>query len=280
MNPGRSAETMTCLPSSADSSRIAASVVVARGGAADQLDERHDGHRAEEVHAHEAGTARLGDRGSEAVDRDRARVRGEDRRGGRLGVETPPEVRLDVEVLEDRLDDEIGAGRPRTGRPSPGHDPGSRPARPVRACPSATARSRLAAIRSRPASARPRSGSIQRRRACRSPRGPGAMPWPIRPAPATKTRSIGIGRSLRGRRHEPLPRCNRRPPNSRTLPEQGRDGRDEERRPVAGRLGRAGRALPATARRPRRRTAPPSRRPRHAHRAATPRRPARGSRAS
>ena len=62
--------------------------------------------------------------------------------------------------------------------------------------PFATARSRLPAIRSRPASARARSGSY---RATCLPIAAWtwAMPWPMSPAPATKTRSMLIARAPR-----------------------------------------------------------------------------------
>ncbi len=57
--------------------------------------------------------------------------------------------------------------------------------------PLATERSRLPSIRVRPASARERSGSYRTTvlpiAACTC-----AMPWPMRPAPATKTRSIVV----------------------------------------------------------------------------------------
>ena len=53
MNPGRSAETMTCLPSSADELADRGRGRVRRRGAADELDERHDRHGAEEVHPDE-----------------------------------------------------------------------------------------------------------------------------------------------------------------------------------------------------------------------------------
>ena len=119
MNPGRSADTMTCLPSSA--ARLAdrrLGLVVGRA-AADELDQRHDRHRAEEVHADEPGRARLADGRGERVDRDRRRVRGEDRgRPGRCRRGRAHSVALDVEVLEHRLDHEVGVARRRRGRRS------------------------------------------------------------------------------------------------------------------------------------------------------------------
>ncbi len=68
---------------------------VVRVTAADQLDERHDRHRAEEMHPDEAASVLASDRLGEPVDRDRRRVRREDR--GRRGdaVDLAPEGRLD-----------------------------------------------------------------------------------------------------------------------------------------------------------------------------------------
>ena len=112
--------------------------------------------------------------------------------GGAIGVELAPERALDRHVLEDGLDDEVGlggasqvVGRARSARAS--RRAPRRSSRPL-----ATARSRLPAIRSRPASARARSGSY-RTTAGRSAACTWAMPWPISPAPATKTRSIELG---------------------------------------------------------------------------------------
>ena len=45
MNPGRSADTMTCLPSSPARSRMAATVASSVVARADELDERHDRDR-------------------------------------------------------------------------------------------------------------------------------------------------------------------------------------------------------------------------------------------
>ena len=51
---------------------------------------------------------------AQAVDRDRARVRGEDRAGRRdAGRARDQSAALDLEVLEDRLDDEVGVARRR-----------------------------------------------------------------------------------------------------------------------------------------------------------------------
>ena len=78
--------------------------------ATDELDERHDRHRAEEVHADERGVARGPGGFGEAMDGDRAGVRGEDRPGARDAVHLAPQGLLHVDVLEHRLDDEIGIG--------------------------------------------------------------------------------------------------------------------------------------------------------------------------
>ena len=67
--------------------------------------------------------ARRGDRLGQPVDRDRARVRGEDRAGRRdAGRARAHSARLDGEVLEDRLDDEVRVGG-RAPRSSVGDDP-------------------------------------------------------------------------------------------------------------------------------------------------------------
>ena len=65
---------------------------------------------------------RLADGRGQRVDRDRARVRGEDRAVRRPPVELRPEAALDLEVLEDRLDDEPGGGG--VGRVGRRADPG------------------------------------------------------------------------------------------------------------------------------------------------------------
>jgi hypothetical protein len=62
------------------------------------------------MHADEARTPLRGDSLGQLVDRDRARVRGEDRAGRSEPIDLAPEDALDLEVLEDRLDDEAGSG--------------------------------------------------------------------------------------------------------------------------------------------------------------------------
>ena len=103
-----------------------------------------------------------GDRLGQPADRDRARVRGEDRRRRRARVELAPQRALDAEVLEDRLDDEVRIGDRGRGRTS-ASTPAERRVASLGASsrPFATDRSRLPAIRSRPASARARSGSYR-----------------------------------------------------------------------------------------------------------------------
>ena len=89
---------------------------------ADQLDQRHDRHRTEEVHARRSAGGGWCDRLGQPGDRDRAGVGGEDRIRRRQPVELAPQRRLDVEVLEDRLDHEIGVAHPTriVGRRDPG----------------------------------------------------------------------------------------------------------------------------------------------------------------
>ena len=81
--------------------------VVARRRAPDQLDQRHDRDRAEEVHADEPGPARFANRRRKPIDRDRRRVRGEDRAFRGAPIEVRPECRLHRHVLEHRLDHEV-----------------------------------------------------------------------------------------------------------------------------------------------------------------------------
>ena len=83
---------------------------VTRVARPDELDERHDRHRAEEVHPDEPLAAVAGDRFGQSVDRDRRGVRGEDRFRARDRVELPPQGRLDGEVLEDGFDDQVDVG--------------------------------------------------------------------------------------------------------------------------------------------------------------------------
>ena len=74
-------------------------------------------------------------------------------------VERAPQAALDVEILEYRLDRRGPRRRPARGRPSPSIRPSVASRSSASSRPLATARSRLPAIRSRPASARASSGS-------------------------------------------------------------------------------------------------------------------------
>ena len=121
--------------------------------------------------------ARRTDRLGQAVDRDRARVRGEDRvRAARAG-RAPATGLLDVEVLEDGLDDEVRVARRAevVGRVDPRQRRVARPRvepalgdGPVEVAGDPVA-----------AGLGPREvGLVQRRRACRSRRGPGRCRGP------------------------------------------------------------------------------------------------------
>ena len=116
MKPGRSVETMTCLPRARGQGPDGVDRLVARVAAADELDERHDRHGAEEMHPDEPLATRSADRLGQPVDGDRRGVRGEDRVRRGQPVELAPERRLDRDVLEHGLDDEVGAGDARRCR--------------------------------------------------------------------------------------------------------------------------------------------------------------------
>src|SRR5581483_1938258 len=76
---------------------------------ADHLDEPQHRHRVEEVHPdHAVGPVR---RPGEPPDRDRARVRGENRARRQRRVRFAEHVLLDRRVLHDRLDQQVGIGR-------------------------------------------------------------------------------------------------------------------------------------------------------------------------
>ena len=76
---------------------------------ADDLDEREQRRRVEEVHADHAlrMLGRLGD----GMDRDRRGVRREDRVGPHEAVELGEHLALRLELLDDRLDHEIAVGQ-------------------------------------------------------------------------------------------------------------------------------------------------------------------------
>ena len=89
--------------------------------AADDFDEAHHRRRVEEVEPEDSlrPACGLGDR----ADRERARVRREDRVGCRCGIERPEDRPLELEVLERGLDDDAGLGTDRVERmavPEPG----------------------------------------------------------------------------------------------------------------------------------------------------------------
>ena len=115
------------------------------------LDELQHRHRVEEVHADDA--VRPPGRRGQRRDRDRGRVRGEDRLVREELVGAPEHVLLHGRVLDDRLDQQVGRRR------------GRRPARCARAPrpgpgrPSRRAASRLFSHRREPAVDRPRAAS-------------------------------------------------------------------------------------------------------------------------
>ena len=77
------------------------------GGAADDLHQRHLRDGIEEVHADEA--ARIGQRQRDLLDHDRGRVGGHDGAGLELGLDALEQRLLDLELLDDGLDDDVGA---------------------------------------------------------------------------------------------------------------------------------------------------------------------------
>ena len=202
MNPGRSADTMTRLPRSADRSRTVAAVssVVSVPRTSSTSGITGTGLK-KCIPTKRAATLRRDGRG-ERVDRDRARVRGEDRAGRARAVELRPEPPLDLHVLVDRLDDEAGSGGVGGvgGRPDPrehgvaGRRPRDDPSRPPgrgsrrsardrpRLGPGPARRARPAAL-SRRRPGRSRGPSARRRR--RIPRSIAIAREPTRPRPAT-----------------------------------------------------------------------------------------------
>ena len=162
MNPGRSAETMTCLPSRAGERRGSRLGRVASSSPSPRMSSMSGmtGTGLKKCIADEARPARFA-RPPPPAGRSRSSSCSRRRSPppGRRASSVAPEGRLDVEVLEDRLDDEVGVGDGLevVGRRRPGR--AWRRALGASSWPLATARSRLPAIRSRPASARARSGS-------------------------------------------------------------------------------------------------------------------------
>ena len=107
--PGTSRRTTTgALPSSSIQARRVSKRLGRGARAADDLDDLDELRRVEEVEAGEAlGPLQLA---AHLVDRERRRVRGQDRVGRRelLGPREDRALRLDL--LDDGLDDELGAG--------------------------------------------------------------------------------------------------------------------------------------------------------------------------
>ena len=108
MKPELSRQAMGSLPSARRERRDGRDRRVGRREAAHDLDELHDGHGVEEMQAREAvGPLRCG---GHLGDRQRRRVRAEDRVRPAERVERLVDLALDAEVLDDGLDDEIGGG--------------------------------------------------------------------------------------------------------------------------------------------------------------------------
>ena len=177
MKPGRSATTMTCLPSSAASVRIVASVASSVAPPRISSMSGITGTGLKKCIPTKPGGDAARDRLGQPVDRDRGRVRGEDRRRRRARVELAPERRLDVDVLEHGLDDEVGVAPAASSSAVGRSGRGSRRDRPRRAGPSRRpARGCRRSARGRP---RPGRGRARRGRpACRSRRGPGRCHGP------------------------------------------------------------------------------------------------------
>ena len=189
-------------------SRIVGSVASVVAPPADELDQRHDRHRAEEVHADEPLRAAPAETASasRSIEIELVFVAKIVAAGARAS-RSRPERRLHVDVLEDGLDDEVGVGD-RARDASVGLDPGEGRvrARRLEMRPFATDRARLSAIRSRPAVGARELGLVQRRRACRPPHGPARCRGPSGrrrrrrrvsiDMPSKPTRSRGTVRSI------------------------------------------------------------------------------------
>ena len=104
--PGKSFASAGSLPRSRASSTIAAAVSSEVCDGADHLDEAKHRHRVEEVHADHA-VRPAGHRG-ERRDRDRGRVGREDRLRRQRLVGRAEDRLLHGEVLDDRLDHQVG----------------------------------------------------------------------------------------------------------------------------------------------------------------------------
>jgi hypothetical protein len=82
--------------------------------ARDDLQQRHDGDRVEEVEAHDP--LRVLQPARHLGDRQRGGVRGQHALGGDDGLDLGEDLLLDPHLLEDRLDDEVGVGEAVLGR--------------------------------------------------------------------------------------------------------------------------------------------------------------------
>ena len=104
--PGKSFTSAGVLPSSSESSTISRDGLVGGPRRADDLDQRHHGHRVEEVHPdHTLGPAgHLG----QGRDRDRGCVGGEHRLGPERDVGAAEDVLLHAGVLDHGLHHQVG----------------------------------------------------------------------------------------------------------------------------------------------------------------------------
>ncbi len=159
MNPGRSAETITCLPSSAASSRTAASV--ASSVAAPRISSTSGITGTGLKKCMPTNRARLAS-ATAAARRSMAMddvLEAKMAPAGAIPSSAAHSARLDLDVLEHRLDDEVGVRGHRRGPTVPVRRARIASRSSAASLPFATARSRLPAIRASPASARARSGS-------------------------------------------------------------------------------------------------------------------------
>ena len=261
MKPGRSAETMTCLPSSPARSRtaasVASSVAVPRissisGMTGTGLKKCMPTNRARRPSAT--------DDASRSMEIDEVLV-AKTAAGGAMPSSPAHSARLDVEVLEHRLDHEVRVG----GRGEVVRRDEARQRR-------VAVRRRRAGPSRRPGRGCPRSGRGRPRRAPASgsyratclpiAAWTWAMPWPISPAPATNTRSIVIApeRTPPGS----PPRARRRPRDTAAPRRARHDRRTRGTRRRTRRRGERRRARPARAPNERRGTRSSSRRRRPA----------------
>ena len=199
MNPGRSADTMTCLPSSPAIVADRRLRRVVGGRASDQLDQRHHRHGAEEVHADEPGPARVrptasARRSIEIDDVFEAKTAA----AGAIPSSSAHSARLHVDVLEHRLDDEVRVRR--RAEVVCRHEAGERRVAILRGEPAL--RDRPLEVGRNPVTAGHGARKVrlvERRRACRSPRGPARSRCPSgrrprrTPAPRSCARAYAAG---------------------------------------------------------------------------------------